>query len=110
MSVDLNTAFLIPVPNLGVPLWEERVTLNGTEFLILFDWHDREQRWYITISDAQGNVITAGIKLVPGWPLYNRETLPQAPKGNFVIADPQNLPPALADFGQRSLLLFYPRV
>lgn len=104
-----ETAFNIPIPQLGAPLFDERVSLNGTDYILLFDWHNRESRWYLTIYDAQGNVITAGIKLISGWPLYSREVSQLAPQGQFIVADPDTLPPALADFGQRSFLLFFPR-
>jgi hypothetical protein len=89
-------------------LFDERVTLNGIDYILRFDWHQREERWYLDIQDASGNVITAGIKLVSSWLLYSRETLPQAPQGNFGIVDPDSLPPQLADFGLRSFLLFWP--
>lgn len=102
-------ALEIAVPQ-DVPLFDIRTTLKGQEYILLFDWHDRESRWYMTVLDAAGNVVTAGIKLLSNWPLYSRETLPQAPHGQFIVADPDALPAQLADFGQRTKLLFFPGV
>ena len=106
--IDPNNAFTIPVPQLGAPLFTERVTLAGSEFVLTFDWHDRESRWYMHIADVNGNIITAGLKLIPAWPIYERETFRNRPLGQFVVFDPSVLPPALMDFGQRSFLIFYP--
>lgn len=101
-------AFVIAIPKPGTPLFDMRVTLNGTDFILKFDWADRESRFYMSIFDANGIVITAGIKLISGWPLLTRETLPNAPQGNFVVVDPENEPPQLADFGLRSTLCWLP--
>lgn len=94
----------IPIPLPGTPLFDERVTLDGVDYVLTFDWHQREERWYLTVADSNGAVITAGIKLVPDWPLYQRETLPNSPKGNFLSTGP--LPPDLASFGLRTFLLY----
>lgn len=98
----------INIPKTGTPLFDMRVVLSGTDYVLLFDWHDREQRWYMSVYDQQGIVITAGLKLVSNWPLYTRETLPQRPKGQFMVVDPNALPAQLPDFGLRTLLLFWP--
>ncbi len=98
----------IPVPS-GVPLFDMRIILDGTEYQLRFDWHDREKRWYLDVLDSQGLVITAGIKLVPNWTLYDRETLPNSPPGNLMSYDFEFLPPQLADFGQRSFLFYFPK-
>jgi hypothetical protein len=101
-------AFTVNIPAPGTPLFDMRTTLNGVEYVLLFDWHDRESRWYMSVFDVSGNTITAGIKLLANWPLYSRETLPQAPHGQFIVSDPEGLPAQLADFGLRTVFQFWP--
>jgi len=100
--------FIIQIPAPGTPLFDLRVSLSGIDYILKFDWSGRESRWYMTIFDAAGNVLTAGIKLVSGWLLYNRETNPLAPFGNFMVIDPEDQAPQLADFGIRSQLVWMP--
>jgi hypothetical protein len=101
-------SFVIKIHSPGTPLFDLRVTLAGVDFILKFDWADREARFYMTIFDASGNVITAGIKLLSGILLYTRETLANAPQGNFLVIDPEDEPPQLADFGLRSQLIWLP--
>ena len=98
---------VIKVPS-GVPLFDTRVLLDGVDYILRFDWHARESRWYFDILDGTGAVITAGIKIVANWPLLDRETLPQAPKGNFFCYDFEAEAPQLEDFGNRPTLLYFP--
>jgi hypothetical protein len=106
--VTVDAAVTINIPNPGTPLFDARVVLNGVDYILLFDWHDREQRFYMSVYDQNGVIITAGLKLLSDWPLYSRETLPQAPNGQFFVVDPDSLPAQLPDFGLRTQLLFIP--
>ena len=103
----MSDPVVIKVPS-GVPLFDTRVILDGRDYILRFDWHGREERWYFDVLDAAGNVITAGIKIIPNFPLYDRETREDAPPGNFLCIDPEGLPARLVDFGQRSKLLYFP--
>ncbi len=48
------------------PLYEQRVTLDEADYILLFDYSQREDRFYLTISTLEGVVIVRGIKLVTG--------------------------------------------
>jgi hypothetical protein len=97
----------IPIPLPGYPLWDERITLDGREYILRFDWHDREACFYFDVLDVDRNVITAGIKIIQNWALYTRETAEASPKGNFLAYSPDKTIPQLADFGLRSILLYF---
>lgn len=108
-EIDPN-GIALTVPTLpGVPLYDMRVTLGGSSFVLTFDWSDREQRYYLTVSDVSGNVLVAGLKLISGAGVMQRFVSRAKPQGNFIVADPESLPPTVVDFGQRSFLLFFPK-
>lgn len=41
------------------------INLGNTNYNFEFNWMDRTERWYMTLSDTFGNVIQSNIKLVP---------------------------------------------
>lgn len=94
-----------------VPLYSERVTLDGKEYLLQFDWSDREQRWYLSISKADGTLIKTGVKVVANWPLLRKCVDVNQPPGVLMAVDLSpngGEPPSLDDFGLRVKLLYFP--
>lgn len=95
---------------LDTPLYTQRITLDGIEYLFRFDWSDREQRWYLTISDIDEKELASGIKIIANWPLLRRFVNPALPRGTLMAADlsPQNgEPPTYAELGQRVKLVYF---
>lgn len=108
----MTTPIEIPVFT-AVPLYKMRVTLEGKEYILQFDWNDRETRWYMSISDLNNVPISTGIKVVANWPLLRKIPQPDRPPGTLMAVDfsPQNgEPPVLEDFGLRVKLLYSPSV
>lgn len=100
----------IPV-SLDIPLYTERVTLDGKEYLFRFDWNGREGRWYLDIGDIDENWIVTGIKIIANWPLLRRLVDPRKPPGDLLAVDYSALggePPALTDLGRRVKLIYFP--
>lgn len=91
----------------GVPLWSMNVGLDGTQYTLLFDWHAREGRWFLTVS-IPGLSIATGVKIIADFPLLRRAASRYAPKGVLVAADTsgRGIPPTLDDFGLRVRLTY----
>lgn len=100
----------VPV-SLDVPLYTERVTLDGQEYLFRFNWNGREGRWYLDLGDVSENWIVVGIKIVCNWPLFRRQVDSRMPPGVLLAVDYSNLggePPSLPDLGRRVKLIYFP--
>jgi len=100
----------IPIPS-EVPLFSERITLQGIEYLFQFDWNDREQRWYLAILTVDEKPLATGIKIVANWPLLRRFTDPRLPPGTLIAADlspMQGESPTYLELGTRVRLMYIP--
>lgn len=102
----------IPIA-LDTPLYTERVTLDGREYLFRFDWNGRENRWYFSIGTVQPEAwLARGIKIVAEFPLTRRFTSEAMPPGSIIAHDFSNQkgePPAFQDLGRRVRLFYYPK-
>jgi hypothetical protein len=100
----------IPVAS-GAPLYSERITLDGIEYIFKFDWTEREDRWFLSIFSVSGTPLALGIKIVANWSLLRRFSSKDLPQGVLAAVDmsPQEgESPGFFDFGTRVKLLYYP--
>lgn len=58
---------IIEVPDMNDSI--SRITLLGVQYQIRFTWHDMGSFWTFGLSDALGNPLVIGIKIVPQFPL-----------------------------------------
>lgn len=75
---------IIEVPDMNDSV--SRVVLNGKQYLIRFTYNDTGEYWRFGLSDALGNQIITGVKIVPRFPLnvfYCGVT--EMPKGVFGV-------------------------
>lgn len=105
------TALRIPTstdPKLGH--YDERVRLEGQDYILGFDWNERDASWYLTLSTADGTVLARSIKIVLEYPLLRRLVDKRVPPGELVAKDltGRRLKPGLNDFGSRVVLFYYP--
>lgn len=99
----------IPLPT-DTPLFDLRVTLDGQEYLLTFDWSERAGRWYMSIQDLSGVYLARGIKLISNWPLLRQRSNPALPPGNLFVYDPlEGDAPGFTDLG-RTVILAYTSV
>lgn len=80
-----------------------RTRLDGREYNFHLMWNEREDRWYLDISDESDVVVCAGIKLVTNWPLlryYHAD--PAVPPGELVVVDETSdgSPPEIDGLGE----------
>lgn len=95
------------------PLYTERVTLNGAEFLLRFDYTAKEDRWYLSIFDVAGVAVRRGIKILPQWDMLRLCADERQPRGILFFADLRGsgrAAPAFADLGRRVALFYFPAV
>ena len=100
----------IPIA-LDTPLYTERVILDGREYLLRFDWNEREKRWRLDIGNIQEEWLAVGIKIVADFPLLRRFRSEAMPPGQLIAKDfsPQGgESPAFLDLGRRVRLIYYP--
>lgn len=97
--------------SLDTPLYTQRVTLDGLEYQLRFDYSGREDRWYLTVLDVEGVILAPGVKLVANWPLLRTHLNPALPQGLLMAVDFSPLAgesPGFADLGRRVLLTYTP--
>lgn len=68
--------------------WRQRVTLDGSDFLLDFAWNEREGAWYLTIYTADEDLLLASRKIVTARPLLKRfRFVAGLPAGEFFATD-----------------------
>lgn len=90
--------------------YDQRVVLDGREYVLAFQWNQREAKWYLSISDQDGSPIVHGIKVVANFPLLRRLRDRRAPPGELYAQDRSGAgaDPGLRDFGTRVILVYHP--
>jgi hypothetical protein len=84
------------------------VKLDGIEFALQLRWNQRAAGWYLTILDANGAVLVAGMRVTLSSAPRARYMDPRLPKG-FLQADDtsgQNLEAGRNDLGTRVKLYY----
>jgi hypothetical protein len=109
---------VIPVPTAehvddAQPFWSMRVRLDGAEFVLDAVWNQRAGKWYMGLSDGEGNRLAGQQKVTCHVPLFRLVTSPVMFLGRLFAldtsaADPstEGRDPHLLDFGTRVLLVY----
>jgi hypothetical protein len=71
----------------GLLHYTVRVEFDTKEFLFEFRWNARASAWSMTITDAAGNVLLAGRRVVLGFPLLSRFRDLRLPAGELLAVD-----------------------
>lgn len=107
--INLNDPQTIPLfPD--TPLYTMRVSLNGREFTLRFDYSQREDRWFLSLYDSAGSPIRKGIKITPNVSaLRLARHDPRTPRGLLAFSDttPRIEAPGFADLGRRISLVYF---
>lgn len=110
MALEIPIEVTGPEPGELTPHVEQTTELDGVEFGLRLRWNDREQRWYLDLSDVDGAPILLGVKLVANWSLLR--TLAddgRRPRGELVVVDTTGEgDPRLPDLGRRVRLIYVP--
>lgn len=92
------------VPTFENPFYDQITSLEGTDYLLTFQYNQREECWYLSISNAAGVLQVAGLKLVQGWPLLGgRFAGREIPPGELIVMtndESDDSPPGLTELGE----------
>jgi len=86
----------------GVPFYKSRVKLEGKDYGLRWTWNQRQERWFLDMSDGEGTLLFAGVKILTNRLLLKgRHWNPNVPPGELIAADltGDGSPPGLDDFG-----------
>jgi len=88
--------------------YEQVVTLDGVDFTLRLLWNGREDRWYMTIRDADGTDLVTGRKLVSNIPFAVHDQVAGLPDGQLWILDLESTTgdPLLRDLGERVVVMY----
>ena len=90
------------------PFYEIEVELDGVEFKLEFSFNDRDDAWYMTISDSDNTLLRAGIRIVNEWVLLRLWAEATRPDGDIVSVNQGEVlePPTLEQLGEEVLLTY----
>lgn len=101
--------FTVPCVPAGSALWTQRTALDGTDYLMTFDWNQRAGAWSFALADSEGVPIRGGAMLLAGALPLRGVTDPRRPPGELILLDTlerADLDPGFADLGGRFQLLY----
>lgn len=84
------------------------VTLDGEQYGLRFLWNARAERWFLSVSDAEGLPLITGRKLCSDRPWAAHETLATAPPGKLWVyaTGGGDADPGLRDLGERVAMMY----
>jgi hypothetical protein len=91
-----------------LPSFTFQVDLDGRTFGFEFTWNERVESWFMALSDADGNALVSGVRVVVDFPLAARSTNDALPPGVLLAVDTagEQQNPGLADLGGRVRLQY----
>jgi hypothetical protein len=77
-----------------VARWEMKVDLSGKRYSFYVSYNSRMEAWFMSVSDANGKMMLAGIRLVPGVYFLDkyRASVPELPPGELWLMDKEGKP------------------
>jgi len=98
--------------DVNLRFWTQITVLDGTPYLLTFQYNDREACYYLTIGSSDGSTnYVVGMKLVTNYPLM--QPFGGTPPGELFVVSvsaANDNPPAIGELGdqQRCLLIYVP--
>ena len=102
----------VPCTPDGASHWTQRTTLDGRDYLLTFDWNQRDGSWSLAVADQDGATRATGRRLSTGFPLLREVRDARRPPGELVVVDtlasdtrePED--PSFASLGARHVLVY----
>ena len=81
--------YIIPLFSEKAARWEMKVDLSGKRYGLYVSYNTRQDAWFMSISDANGKLLLAGVRLVPGVFFLEkyRASVPELPPGKLWLVD-----------------------
>ena len=99
----------IPAKPVGAARWTQTTPLDGTDYVLTFDWLGRLGRWCLHLADGNSVAIRTGMILNVNTVLLRGVVDARRPPGELVIVDRTgriNADPGLDDLGERFALVY----
>jgi hypothetical protein len=80
------------------------VNLDEKPYVLTYDWNSRTDRWSLTIEDSDGDLLVAGITLVPSIDLLRTVASDARPGGALILYTFDSLAPTLETINKVQLL------
>jgi hypothetical protein len=100
--------FVIPT-DLLESNYPQTSTLDGTAYILELLWNARARRWFMTLSDTDGNRLISGRKLVANIVWGARDVLEALPPGDIWVRtgpSSNDADPGLRELGSRVFLMY----
>lgn len=87
----------------GEPYYRQKTRLEGRDYILVFSYNQRIERWYLGLYDEEETPLLLGLKLMANRPLlrhYRQDT--RLPPGELVALtrDGSHEPPTLDELGE----------
>lgn len=98
----------VPFPSGVGSFWQQTTALDGTDYILRFEWNSRDVSWYLAIADVDDVPVWGPQKMVPEWRLLRRCVDPRKPPGELFLTDTTGAgaPAGFLDLGVRHLLVY----
>ena len=70
--------------NSDYPYFSQTSSIEGILYQFIFSWNERDERWRMTITDMEENIIFNKIKIVPFIPLTSRYKIDDIYSGDIL--------------------------
>lgn len=100
--------FEVPLPG-ELPFFNIRVRLSGSEYVFDFRYNQREDRYYLTLQNQDGEPLVSGFKVVCNVPIGRKSARVDLPLGKLIFQDETTSqePARYGDLGERVKLYYY---
>lgn len=96
----------IPTLTDGTVTYDERVEIEGVEYILSFAWNVRRERWAFSVNGLDDTPILTGQTVSLGIPL-NRRAVAGPPGVFMAVSNTDNSdPPGLTELGERVSLMY----
>lgn len=98
--------FRLRTPRPTEPVLQYTVNLDGSFYVLRFDWNERQLLWSMDLSDSEGTTLVRGQACVANWEFLRQRVVAGMPPGRLVLFSPDGQPPQISNFQDYELLYF----
>jgi len=94
----------------GTAHYIQRTQLDGSEYILIFNYNSIAEGWYLSIQTADGEDIEGytGVRLTQNWEPFKLATALAAPPGDWLVSSETQGEPGLFDLGDGTNLYYIP--
>ena len=98
---------VIRLPNPNEPNVFKRVVLDGTSYIMRFDWIERINLWSFSLLTENGDPISSSIALTANWKINYTIRDPRGPRGLLILGMADGTDPTI-DTLKDAIFLYRP--